>query len=394
MRRVLIFMLIILLYLPVVFVKAKNQENIIPTEAVFEKLFEIEVGYGENKVAYSPDMPGYPGDGPASFTLDEKKCFYILDTLNKKILVYEGNQWKRNIDISYIDYGIDILYNNNRLYILEGNNIFEIDEYGKIHNIYSLPAGVESYQVKGLSVNGKNKVVIQSEKFEYEIDTHKKTAGYSFNGIDKKLTTEFIDSKNEEIIDFEHNKKYSITFAEKSGCIHLVGVDKKGNIYITVEEDIPSSLVLVEHTIRMITPDGRQFYARVPLEEYYNFPKRFINVTKDGEVYITVQKEKKVEFYKVTLGKKYDSKIEQLKEKAKEFKEKYKDTVSILGPIGDVIPRSEVEKRADAMINLEWEYRYENSVISNPNVKKPKHLAKIRSSPIFCVKFPLARIKQ
>jgi hypothetical protein len=303
----------------------KNNNINLPDEAVFEKILSVDVGIGEEEIGYSPKFEGVTNESPASFAIDNMKNIYILDTLNKKIMIFKKGEFDYNINIDFTKYARDILYNKGNLYILdESNYIYSIDLNGKIKNIYELPDDIKAFQVKRLSINNEGDIVVHLDGYEYNINENFKSKGYSF-GQDSKLISKFIDDKHIKIIEninSEKDRELEIELAENSGCVHIIGMDKKGNIYVSVEEDIPDSpLVLVEHTIRKIDSQGKQIgFARIPLEEYYNFPLRFANVTENGEVYIMALKENCVEIYKVILGKTYESKIEDLKEKAKKEK--------------------------------------------------------------------------
>ncbi len=374
----------------------KNNKMNFPDEAVFKKVLSIDIGIGTEEVGYSPKAEGIVNEGPASFTIDNKKNIYILDTLNKKIMVFKKGKFDYNISIDFTNYARDILYKEGNLYILdEPNHVYSIDLKGEIKKLYKLPEEIKAFQVKGLSVNYKGDIVVQSEGYEYYINSNIKSKGYSF-GHDSKFTSKFIDDKHIKIIEninSKKNREVEIVMAENSGCVHIIGMDKKKNIYISVEEDIPDSpLVLVEHTIRKIDSQGNQVgFARIPLEEYYNFPIRFANVTEDEEVYIMALKENCVEIYEIVLGKMYKSKIEDLKEKAKKEKQRIakekEESISLLYDPG-IPTRTDTKNRADDMINLNWTYNTSNTDKPQSYVITPDHLQDVTSFPSSQVGIP------
>jgi cell wall-associated NlpC family hydrolase len=370
-----------------------NNINKVPEEAIFEKVLSIKVGVAENQVAYSPKIEGIANEGPSSFTVDDNKNIYILDSLNKKIIVFNKDKFLYHIPIDFVNYARDILYNKGSLYLLdESNVVYAIDLKGDIEKIYWIPNNINVVSSKGLALNSNGNIVIQYDVNEYDIENKKNSEGYSFNY--KKIFTKYYEGGVKIISGNWLNKKeIKIDFTEGSGCVNIIGKDKYNNLYVSVEEDVPNSpLVLCEHTIRKIDSNGNQVaFARIPLEEFYNFPNKFAHVTEDGELYIMALKEDSTDIYKVTLGKTYKSKMNELKNKAmdewKKIKEVNRDIVSILY-IPDIPTRSDVYYRAEDMINLSWTYNKNNTYKPQSYVEAPDHLSGITSFPSSQVGIP------
>lgn len=272
-------------------------------QAVFETVLTINIGSGEQEAGYTPEIEGIANDGPSSFTLDDDKNIYILDTLNKKIMVFKNAKWEGNIDISYTEHGRDILFANESLYLLdEPNKVYKLSLDGTVQDIYDLPDGIEAYMVERLSIDAKGEIVAQSEGEEYSIITGSISEGYTLKNSGKKISLK-TNNESQYIIDENGNELADITYAEMSGSVELLDGDMNGNTYIAVQDDIPDSpLVLLEYTIRKLDEKGNKVgFARVPLEDYSNFPNRFINITNDGKIYIMALKADCVEIDEVKL---------------------------------------------------------------------------------------------
>lgn len=351
-------------------------------------MLEVDIGDDLKQVGYSPKVEGVANDGPQSFAID-RNFLYILDTLNKKILVFDNFIWLKSIDISVCSYARDILASDNKLYILDETNvIITMDTSGKILEIKNLPEEIETYQVTKTSLNKDGNVMLYCGGYEYiENDSEWDLV----EGIDVEINSNKAKIKKEKNI---KNNFIEVNFIEKTGGINVIGQDKYGNSYIEVIDDVPdSSLVLIESTLRKYDKSGKlTSIARIPIEDYYNYPHRFFNVTEDGEVYIMALMENHVEINRITLGKMYDSRMNELKKEAEIFNDR-----SLLNVEDDITPyadptfptRSDVQKRADAMINLTWSYKSTNA--ENPNtttVTKPTHLAAVKSFPSTQVGIP------
>ena len=358
----------------------ESQNNAaLPKEAEFQKILSIDIGNGEQEVAYSQPIDGVANEGPASFAVNENGDIYILDTLNKKILIYKDLKWSSNIDVSYCDYPRDIVAKENKLYILdESNVIYKTDNKGYILSANKLPNNLEAYEIKQISVNNEGNIIANLGDKEYEIrdDSYFLKNGASLETKNNGKTMDII--KNGNVFS-------SISFAELTGGINIIQDNPSGNTYIEVIDDIPDSpMVLVESTLRMLDKDGNQVaFARIPLEDYYNYPLRFFNITNKDEIYIMALKKDFVEIDKVILGNKYISKVDKLKVKAKKEKDKLINNKVETATLQSMqLTRSQVQTRANAMISLNWTYNAINSSNPSPStVDWPDYLSSISAFP-------------
>lgn len=390
MRKILFCLVAFLLVMQLATINAysntEQAENItIPKEAVFEKKLTIDIGDGIQQVGYSPRVEGIANQGPQSFAVDNDNL-YILDTLNKKVLVYNDLKWIKNISISMCSYPRDIIAQDNRIFILDDSGyIFEIDPNGDIQEFLKLPDKLQAYQVNKLSFDSNDNLFLDLGDSAY-INQNKDWKSIETDSVEVTGKTAKINKiKNGNIID--------ISFMEKSGGVNIIGSDKYDNTYVEIIDDVPdSSLVLIESTLRKYDKSGKLIsMARIPLEDYYNYPLRFFNVTDDGEVYIMALKDSSVEINKIILGETYSSKMYELKKKANAFSNNIAKEQSISEPLSDpgVPTRTEVQNRANAMINLVWTYNESNRVNPNPStVEMPWYLQDIINFPSSQVGIP------
>ena len=356
-------------------------------EAIFDKLLVVSIGNGEQEVAYSLLIGGDENDGPASFEVDENGDIYILDTLNKKILIYENGNWYRNIDISFTNYPRDIVVAKNNLFVLDESNIlYDIDKKGCINNLIALPEGLEAYKFNKMFISSNDNIIISDGNYEYE-----------FNKQWQKQRCEVLvkyDDNGKKVSLIKNTKDFSdITFLENTGGVNVIGFDSLGNMYIEVLDFVPnSSLVLLESTIRKIDHTGKQVgIARIPLEEYSNFPLKFFDISSRGEVYIMAMKIDCIEISRISLGKSYNSKMDNLKVKAYNNERLNKNSSDLTGSVKsapEIPTRNEVLTRAEAIVGLSWTCNSENS--SNPpaDVMKADYLGYATSYPESMIGIP------
>ncbi len=361
---------------------ATNEEKLKPEEAIFERVAVLQIGSGEHEVAYTPDIEGIANDGPASFAIDNQGDIYILDTLNKKVLILKDGKWDKNIDISFTNYARDILIEEKRLFVLdESNFIYELDINGSLENSIKLPDGLEAYQIVRTYINKNKNIVISDGNSEYEFFG-------KWNQNSPNITFEYKNNGKSVCIDKDGKYLSNISFEEETGGVNIINNDSQENVYLEVIEDVPnSSLVLLESTLRMIDKNGKQVgIARIPLEEYYNYPLKFYNVTDKGEVYIMALKKDCVEIDRIILGKSYQSKMKDLKIRASQENEKFQNATDETAQLAlrsdpGIPTRSLVQSRANAMIDYNWTYNSTNTIKPSTDVTTPDYLSIVTSIP-------------
>lgn len=280
-------------------------------EAIIEPIVVINIGHGEDEVGYSAEHSGDENDGPASFDVDKEGNIYILDTLNKKILLYEDGKWSRSMDISFMSYPRDILVTPQSLFILdEANIIYDLDKEGHIKELVQLPENVEAHEINKLFMTSRKNIAVTDGSFEYE-----RSNQWEKKASEIRLS---VSKSKKDVTLYKGSVRFlSIRFAEDTGGANIIGHDTVGNIYVEVLDFVPnSSVVSLESTIRKFDKNGKMIgVARIPLEDYSNYPLKFFDISPSNDLYIMALKENGVEVSKVTLGKSYVSKMNELKAK-------------------------------------------------------------------------------
>jgi len=351
----------------------------------FENIATIQIGSKIDQATYSDDSNVLLQDGPQAFTVDKSGTIYLLDTLGKKILVVENGKWLKTIDISYTLYSNLIEIKNDNLIILDSDNvIYEINKEGIITDTFRLPEELESYEVRFMSALNDSIVLTIASGERYVID--------GGNEFIAKPITQFSDDPSTGSMDvIKNNKKItSIEFYDGKGGAEFLKEDTKGNFYLDVIDEVAdSSYVILEETIRKYNKNGTQVgVVRIPLDDYFIYPKKIVHIMDNGQMYVMALKVDCIEIQKVNLKQSYKSYMKDLKKKAADLSLNEKkseisgysamDVVLLAEP--GIPTRTQVETRAKAMCNLQWSYKYQNSINPPSLVTKPAYLANLSFS--------------
>lgn len=342
-----------------------NSNTVMARESSLTRL-EVNVGRNDGEVTYKYDVNGNLQDIPQSFDVYDNKIF-IVDSVDKEILVYEKNNLVNKYDTDFATYVRDIKISDNIIYLLDEDNIiYSLNMHDNQIKAHKLEMDVEAYQLTGLSINGNKDIVYQDETGEFDINGNR-TLGHSFNGSKSKYST-MNETKSvvSDVVD--------IDWETDNTSVKVIGVDDIGNTYISSIEEIPNShFILLELTIRKYNNKNEEVgIFRVPLEDYISFPLRHEVVTNKGDVYIMQIKSDTLIIENIDFGKTFVSRIPQLKKQAMNYSIKNEETAKITS--FSAPSRTTVMNRANAMINLVWT-RNEANMINKPSgVTMPTYL--------------------
>lgn len=349
----------------------------------FETILSIDIGSNEENVSYSDDSNLLLKGGPEAFTVDSDGNIFILDTLDKKVMVFQDGQWEKNIDISFTTHATLIEQKQENLILLDASNyIYEIDRDGLIINTFELPETATSDNVR-LMQSEREKIILTLYSGESIIITQIKSY---FNSIEPTVTLEFDDSNGSVNIIKKMKKVANINFSDNKGGVDFLGEDSRGNFYLDVLDQVAdSSTVILEETIRKYNKKGKMIgVVRVASEEFYLYPKKLIHITDDSEIYLMALKKDSVEIQRINFKNHYESNMKKLKQKAVELMAVEASNSSLKQsevPIMFADPsfptRVQVLTRANAMKDLGWSYKQANSTNAPTDVIKPAYLASL-----------------
>ncbi len=342
-------------------------------EAFMEPILHIKAGASADEVFYSERKEGFANEGPSSFTMDKNNIIYVLDPNKKKILLFKNAQWLKNINIPFCKYPRDLLCSGDYIYLLdESDYIFKIHQNGDVRDQCKLPQNLKSYEIQRLAINSYGHVMAVTSNYEYFITTSR-FGGKKYMAA---VTLKFLGEGSHVNIRKNNYHLASLSFTEKLGGMNVVGTDDFGNSYLEVMDYVSKSgYMLLEHTLRAINKEGKQIgVVRIPLEEYENYPKKFFHITNEGQIYFMALKKQHVEIVKVTLGERYISILQHLKNKVSLRANSFY-TQAITAEFTSPYTRDDVYRRVNNILELEWKYEDKNR--KNPdasNITPPDYL--------------------
>ena len=123
---------------------------------------------------------------------------------------------------------------------------------------------------------------------------------------------------DDELICLIFQDKWHVPLAENCS-FDIYGIDKYGFIYVGYYEDFYAEVgaVTLEKTIRCYNSKGRQFgVARIDMDKYSSFLNMDTVVLEDGTIYHMACYEDRITIYEVTLGQRYETRKDELIERA------------------------------------------------------------------------------
>ena len=297
-----------------------------PEQAVFTELFSIKVGEGKNEIGYLNAAPLYVS-GPTSFHVDEDDWIAILDPNRGRIMIFDDNELAHILDLrDELAYPYHMCYADGGFYIVDIGYeyilyaAFTMDDVGKTGcetKVYEIPEETTALLIGDIYATEKGVILegsdgSDSDHFCYWILDLKRG---EFIPTDEYI----IEIENDdELICLIFQDKWHVPLAENCS-FDIYGIDKYGFIYVGYYEDFYAEVgaVTLEKTIRCYNSKGRQFgVARIDMDKYSSFLNMDTVVLEDGTIYHMACYEDRITIYEVTLGQRYETRKEELIERA------------------------------------------------------------------------------
>ena len=296
-----------------------------PELAVFTELFSIPVGEGKNEIGYMAVGPLYV-PGPTAFYANEDGWIAILDPNRGRIMIFDGNKLAHILDLSdKLIYPYHMCYADGGFYIVDIGYeyilyaAFTMDDVGKTDcetKVYEIPEGTTALLIIDIYATEKGVIL-------YGVDEND---NYTSNWILDLKRSEFIPT-DEYIIEIENDDELICLIFEDEWHVPLagncsfdiIGIDKYGFLYVGYYEDFYAEVgaVTLEKTIRCYNSEGRQFgAARIDIDKYSSFLNMDTVVLEDGTIYHMACYEDRITIYEVTLGQRYETRKDELIERA------------------------------------------------------------------------------
>ena len=297
-----------------------------PEQAVFTELFSIPVGKGKNEIGYMAVGPLYV-PGPTAFYANEDGWIAILDPNRDRIMIFYGNKLAHILDLSdKLSYPYHMCYADGGFYIVDIDYeyilyaAFTMDDVGKTGcetKVYEIPEETTALLIGDIYATEKGVILegsdgSDSDHFCYWILDLKRG---EFIPTDEYI----IEIENDdELICLIFQDKWHVPLAENCS-FDIYGIDKYGFIYVGYYEDFYAEVgaVTLEKTIRCYNSKGRQFgVARIDMDKYSSFLNMDTVVLEDGTIYHMACYEDRITIYEVTLGQRYETRKDELIERA------------------------------------------------------------------------------
>ena len=295
-----------------------------PEQAVFTELFSIPVGKGKNEIGYMAVGPLYV-PGPTAFYANEDGWIAILDPNRGRIMIFDGNKLAHILDLSdKLIYPYHMCYADGGFYIVDIGYeyilyaAFTMDDVGKTDcetKVYELPEETTALLIIDIYATKKG-VILSGSDSDHFRDWILDLKRGEFIPTDEYL--EFDESESETVIR-TLGDEWHIPQEANFFIGDIYGIDKYGFIYVGYYEDFYAEVgaSTLEKTIRCYNSEGRQFgAARIDIDKYSSYPNVDTVVLEDGTIYHMACYEDRITIYEVTLGQRYETRKEELIERA------------------------------------------------------------------------------
>lgn len=319
------------------------------------ELVLCSVEYVDKTAELSGEEQGITIIYPDSFWVDEDETTYLLGVYGKQVLEIKEDVF-REIILSESILPSDIICFEEKLYIFD--------------------AALSEFQIytKQGELLLRSKIELQNDYVKQLIksDTGVAVATYGNMWIEVNPETGEQQITNGPVIPVIEAGAYD--FAE------YIATEENGTIYSVHTKLVEnSSIISGELTLRAVSADGVCLGNYIlPVEEYMYLPGKYIQVQENGNIYLLIPMEGKVEIRKVSLKEEMPSNMQKLSEMAKERESKYASQARKYKDI-PVFSREEVRERAQAMAEYEWTLKKTHTRVSKsePGVVLPRHIEAI-----------------
>lgn len=340
----------------------KNDARIITGESKYETILTASWGteHGQLQMSHN-ESPGVE-----AFTIDNSENFYLLDSLSKKIVIYDNHgKWIKDLPISFCDYPTNIAV-GDQIYIQdETGEVYALNHEGIIQNIISLPSMIDAVDISDLYIKNDQ--------------LYMKTA----QGISYLLNH---DSFHETTSIKEYPKQKISPLGENSSNIEFSYLtDEVTDLsYIKVAEKVPdTSMADWEFTIQAIDSYGNiQGVTRLPYEQCMSAATYNCEISKNGYIYWLSLTNEGAKIEKISLGTQYHSQLDKMKKEAKEKE----NLIQLQNSKALSLSRNSVLQRAQAMADYQWVLKSKNENYSSANAKRPTYL--VGKTGVTCTGIP------
>lgn len=273
----------------------------------------LPVGSGTGEVAYD-FTPGDVAHGPQALSVGPSGEIYLLDSVNRRILVLVQGAVQRTIELADSVYPREISVLPQGIFVLDvPDQILQLDVNGTLVAVRRMPAGVSVARVLRVGGSAGRPALWTGTTHEFplaalparvDLDARKGVDRNGIAGPDGRRWLADGLGGGGTLHTIDGRTTAAITVRSYLGEARLLGFDGAARPYLAVD-DVSSigSTVVVEQTIRRFDATGLvSGITRIPWESFAIAPRRAVEVMPDGTLYVMVPAADRVSVYHVAMG--------------------------------------------------------------------------------------------
>jgi hypothetical protein len=276
-----------------------------PSERASARYLPITLGAGDGprQVGISPRANGLEAQGPEAIRAGDDGLIYVLDTLNKRVMVFDPRTGAgRVIPLGGIGYAGDLSVAGRLIYVMDRapDAISVVNQAGRTVERWTVPEASKYYAV-GIEADGHGRISWQlSDGSELHFEGQGSPGQPGRPAVRQGRWTSAAFAQRVTMRD-RHTAQVQVEAVDGTptgttiqvevphvlGGARLLRRDAQGNSYVLVEElldNVPA--FVVETTVRRYSPAGALTgVALLPTQGAHFVPNRFVDVAPAGEVY-------------------------------------------------------------------------------------------------------------
>lgn len=264
----------------------------------------LPIGSGISQVGINvPLREDEEPNGPEALRVNPDGSIYVLDTINHRILSSNSSGQVSQISVPGEGYLRDLAIANGLFYVMDVSRgaVLALSATGTLVETYTAPLDLQDFS-SGIAVDEMNHVLWQVAGEREAVlrpasSNSRPLAAVRRDGIsvsarsgDLLSTRLERDATGTAVLDVQADGlTYSIPIRSDYyvGSATLLRRDGDGNFYVLVEELLPNvPAFIVDTTVRRYDASGRfTGAARVPIDDLFAVPSRFVDVDPTGQIY-------------------------------------------------------------------------------------------------------------
>lgn len=355
-----------------------NEEVLIQSNEQVTPVRTFNYGDGENEVGFKPNgTEGDIGTGATSFFI-RNNTFYVLDNVNKRVLVSSPSGENSIIPLSENTFLSDIYVSKDKqIYVLDTKNriIHKVSPTGINLEEFSIPDVIEV--PTGIQLNKQQQLIVdQAQDISFNYATQEVL--YSARATEETevaISEKRLNEKKGSIV--IGKEIIPVDFEESYGAITVHSVKPNQIVYSKTEVAADIPVIMAETFVHVTDKKGRELGSvRIPLEDMYFAPRHLVRVS-NGQIYLLSPQENQLVIYELKPGKKVTKK---LKNRINEYKMNNKKEMELVNTnpilqesgndftimantgVNGFLHRADALSRANAMINHSWVVNSGNKV--------------------------------